>query len=122
MGLGVDSETTALTLEDNINLSKTGENFTKSFLTDYCKASFPNLPREAVDSIVRQLTSSELVTHVARNLGVEDLTMSAECPVPNDVLHSTLMAVIGALLESSGAERAGLFLRVRDLLPSMNGG
>uniref|UniRef100_A0A3Q3W5R2 Large ribosomal subunit protein mL44 n=1 Tax=Mola mola TaxID=94237 RepID=A0A3Q3W5R2_MOLML len=111
LGLGVDSETTALTLEDNIDLSKTGVSFTRSFLTDFCKASFPNLPREAVDSIVRHLTSSELVAHVARNLGIEDLTMSAECPVPDDVLHSTLMAVIGALLESSGAERAGLFLR-----------
>lgn len=111
-GLGIDSETTALTLKDNIQLSKKGTGFTKSFLTDFCKASFPSLPSEAVESIVGHLTTSSLVAHVARNLSIEDLTMNAVFPVPEEVLHSTFMAVIGALLESSGAERAGLFLRV----------
>lgn len=117
--LGMDSETTALVLKDNIQLSEKGAGFTKRFLTDFCQANFLTLPSEGVESIVGHLTSSELVAHVAKNLGIEDLTMSAECPVPEDVLHSTLMAVIGALLESSGAERAGLFLRVGCLLQSM---
>ncbi|XP_034404202.1 39S ribosomal protein L44, mitochondrial [Cyclopterus lumpus] len=110
-GLGVDSETTALLLKDNIHLSEKGASFTKSFLTDWCRASFPVLPREGVESIVRHLTSSAVVTNVARNLGIEDLTMSADCPVPDDVLHSTFLAVIGALRESRGAERTGVFLR-----------
>lgn len=121
-GLGLDSETTALALKDNVQLSKKGAGFAKSFTTDFCKASFPSLPSEGVESIVGHLTSLALVAYVARNLGVEDLTMCAECPVPDNVLHSTLMAVIGALLESSGAERAGLFLRVGGLLQSMMGG
>ncbi|XP_054458974.1 39S ribosomal protein L44, mitochondrial [Anoplopoma fimbria] len=110
-GLGVDSETTALVLKDNIQLSIKGDSFTKSFMTDWCRASFPSLPSEGVESVVGHLTSPAVVTHVARNLGIEDLTMSADCPVPDDVLHSTFMAVIGALQESSGAERTGLFLR-----------
>ncbi|XP_062242615.1 39S ribosomal protein L44, mitochondrial [Platichthys flesus] len=110
-GLGVDSETIALVLRDNIQLSAKGVSFTQSLLTDWCRASFPSLPSEGVESIVGHLTSSTVVTYVARNLGVEELTMSAEFPVPDDVLHSTFMAVIGALQESSGAERAGFFLR-----------
>ncbi|XP_040901500.1 39S ribosomal protein L44, mitochondrial [Toxotes jaculatrix] len=110
-GLGVDSEATALVLKDNIQLSAKGAGFTKSFLTDWCRASFPSLPSEGVESIVGHLTSSAVVTYVARNLGIEDLTMSAEFPVPDDVLHSTFMAVIGALQESSRAERAGFFIR-----------
>ncbi|XP_051252843.1 39S ribosomal protein L44, mitochondrial [Dicentrarchus labrax] len=110
-GLGVDSEASALVLKDNIELSKKGAGFTKSFLTDWCRASFPSLPSEGVESIVGHLTSLAVVAHVARNLGIEDLTMSAEFPVPDDVLHSTFMAVIGALQESSGAERMGFFLR-----------
>ncbi|XP_029302988.1 large ribosomal subunit protein mL44 [Cottoperca gobio] len=110
-GLGVDSETTALVLKDNLQLSEKGAGFTKSFLTDWCRASFPSLPSEGVESIVGHLSSATVVTYVARNLGLEDLTMSAECPVPDDVLHSTFMAVIGALQESSGAEQTGLFLR-----------
>ncbi|XP_041797181.1 39S ribosomal protein L44, mitochondrial [Chelmon rostratus] len=109
--LGLDSETTALVLKDNVHLSKNGAGFTKSFLTDWCRASFPSLPSEGVESIVGHLTSSALVAHVAKNLGIEDLTMSADCPVPDDVLHSTFMAVIGALQESSGGPQTGFFLR-----------
>ncbi|KAM4567187.1 large ribosomal subunit protein mL44 [Odontesthes bonariensis] len=109
--LGVDSETMALALKDNIQLSRKGDDFTKSFLTDFCRASFPSLPEDGVESLVGHLTSPAIVTYVARNLGIEDLTMSAEFPVPDDVLHSTFMAVTGALQESSGAERTGIFLR-----------
>lgn len=114
--LDVDSETTALALKDNLQLSKKGEGLTKSFLTDWCRASFPSLPHEGVECIVGHLSSPSVVTYVARNLGIEDLTMSAEFPVPDEVLNSTFMAVIGALEESSGAERAAFFLRVRNLL------
>lgn len=109
--LGMDSEATALVLKDNIQLSEKGAGFTTSFLTDWCRASFPSLPSEGVDGVVGHLTSSAVVTYVARNLGIEDLTMSGECPVPDDVIYSTFMAVIGALQESSGAERTGFFLR-----------
>nr|XP_057935967.1 39S ribosomal protein L44, mitochondrial [Doryrhamphus excisus] len=109
--LGMDSAVAALALKDNIHLSAKGEAFTESFLTDWCRDSFPSLPTEGVDSIVGHLASVALVSDVARNLGVEDLTMSSTFPVPDDVLRSTFMAVIGALHESTGAERTGYFLR-----------
>ncbi|XP_047449613.1 39S ribosomal protein L44, mitochondrial [Mugil cephalus] len=110
-GSGVDPEVTALVLKDNSKLSEKGADFTKSFLTDWCRASLPGLPGEGLESIVGHLSSPEVVTYVARNLGVEELTMSAEFPVPDGVLYTTFMALIGALQESSGAERTGLFLR-----------
>lgn len=126
--LGMDSETTALVLKDNIQLSEKGADFTKSFLTDWCRVNFPNLPSEGVESIVVHLNSLEVVTYVARNLGIEDLTMSADFPVPDAVMYSTFMAVIGVLQESSGSERAGFFLRVgvsvccdKHLIPTLNG-
>ncbi|XP_030008880.1 large ribosomal subunit protein mL44 [Sphaeramia orbicularis] len=109
--LGMDSETTALLLKDNVQLSAKGETLTKGFVTDWCRVSFPSLPNEGMESIVGHLTSLGTVTYVARNLGMEDLTMSAEFPIPDDVLYSTFMAVIGALQESSGAEKTGFFLR-----------
>lgn len=111
-GLGLDVNTTALHLKDNADLSMKGVGFTSSFLADFCKTSFPKLPSEAVESIISHLTSAGVVAKVARNLGIEDLTMSAQFPVPEEVLHATLMAVVGALLESSGSERVGLFVRV----------
>ncbi|TNN28137.1 39S ribosomal protein L44, mitochondrial [Liparis tanakae] len=110
-GLGVDSATAALALKDNVDLSRKGASFTGSFLSAWCRASFPTLPGEGVASVVRHLTGTAVVTNVARNLGVEDLAMSAACPVPDGVLQATFMAVIGALRESRGPERTGAFLR-----------
>ncbi|XP_041664113.1 39S ribosomal protein L44, mitochondrial [Cheilinus undulatus] len=111
LALGVDSSAMALVLKDNIQLSNKGADFTRNFLNDWCRASFPSLPTEGVESIVAHLSSSAVISHVARNLGVEDLTMSAQFPVPDDVLYSTFMAVIGALQEGSGTEQTGFFLR-----------
>lgn len=111
-GLGLDVNATALHLKDNADLSMKGVGFTSSFLADFCKTSFPKLPSKAVESIISHLTSPVVVAKVARNLSIEDLTMSAHFPVPEEVLHATFMAVVGALLESSGSERAGLFVRV----------
>lgn len=85
----------------------------QGFLTDWCRNSFPSLPDDAVAAIVSHLTGSEVMCHVARNLAVEELAMTAEFPVPDDVLRGTFFAVIGALEQSSGSERAGHFVRVR---------
>lgn len=108
----MDVNTAALHLKDNADLSMKGVGFTSSFLVDFCTTSFPKLPSEAVESIISHLTSPAVVAMVARNLGIEDLTMSAHFPVSNEVLNATFMAVVGALLESSGSQRAGLFVRV----------
>lgn len=72
------------------------------------------MPTEGVTSLVDFLTSEEVVCHVARNLAVEQLALSAEFPVPPPVLRQTFFAVIGALLQSSGPERTALFIRVSD--------
>lgn len=114
--MGVDPEIAMLALKDNVELSEKGSAFTENFLTDWFRASFPSLPASGVENIVGYLVSPAVVTYVARNLGIDDLTMSGEFPIPDDVLHSTFMAVIGALQESSGAARTALFLRVRHSL------
>nr|AAI33991.1 Zgc:114114 protein [Danio rerio] len=109
--LGLDSESAILNLKDNTELREHGQHFTTGFLSDWCKNSFPNLPDEGVAAIAGHLTGSEVICHVARNLAVEELTMSAEFPVPDHILQGTFFAVIGALEQSSGPVRAGLFIR-----------
>ncbi|KAG1952213.1 39S ribosomal protein L44, mitochondrial [Pimephales promelas] len=109
--LGLDSEMTALNLKDNGELSVHGQQFTKGFLGDWCRGSFHSLPEEGVAAVVDHLTGSEVMCDVARKLAVEDLTMSAEFPVPDDTLKGTFFAVIGALEKSSGPVQAGLFIR-----------
>ncbi|XP_058268819.1 39S ribosomal protein L44, mitochondrial [Hemibagrus wyckioides] len=109
--LGLDAESTALNLRDNTELQEHGRKFTLGFLRDWCRENLPSLPEDGVAAIVSHLTGSEVMCHIARNLAVEELAMTAEFPVPEDVLQATFFAVIGALEQSSGSERAGLFIR-----------
>ncbi|XP_068135270.1 large ribosomal subunit protein mL44 isoform X2 [Hyperolius riggenbachi] len=109
--LGVDQETAALNLQDNHELAKHGLDFTISYLTDTIRQSFPNLPAAGVRAVVEYLSSLQVVCHVAKNLGVDDLTLTSECPLSPETLQRTFYGIIGALLQSSGAEKAGTFLQ-----------
>ncbi|XP_039092747.1 39S ribosomal protein L44, mitochondrial [Hyaena hyaena] len=109
--LGIEKEAVLLNLKDNQELSEQGTSFSKTCLTQFLKDAFPDLPPEGIKSLVDFLTGEEVVCHVARNLAVEQLTLSAEFPVPPPVLRQTFFAVIGALLQSSGPERTALFIR-----------
>ncbi|MBN3320480.1 RM44 protein, partial [Atractosteus spatula] len=109
--LGLDKEAVALNLKSNEELSSQGLQFTQSYLADWCRGTYPSLPAEGVDAIVKYLCEPDTVCHVARNLAVEDLTLSAQFPVPDDVLHKTFFAVVGALLQSSGPRKAEYFSR-----------
>uniref|UniRef100_A0A8C2NLZ2 Large ribosomal subunit protein mL44 n=1 Tax=Capra hircus TaxID=9925 RepID=A0A8C2NLZ2_CAPHI len=115
--LGIEKEAVLLNLKDNQELSEQGTSFSQTCLTQLFADAFPDLPTEGVKSLVDYLTGEEeVVCHVARNLAVEQLTLSADFPVPQAVLRQTFFAVIGALLRSSGPERTALFIRVGDFL------
>ncbi|KAM8788196.1 large ribosomal subunit protein mL44 [Rhynchonycteris naso] len=109
--LGVEKEAILLNIKDNQELSEQGLSFSQTCLTQLLQDAFPDLPTEGVQSLVDFLTGEDVVCHVARNLAVEQLTLSAEFPVPPAVLRQTFFAVIGALLQSSGPGRTALFLR-----------
>ncbi|XP_075385632.1 large ribosomal subunit protein mL44 [Tenrec ecaudatus] len=109
--LGIEKEAVLLNLKDNQELSEQGASFSQACLTRFLEDAFPDMPTEGVSSLVDFLTGEEVVCHVARNLAVEQLTLSAEFPVPPPVLKQTFFAVIGALLQSSGPQRAALFIR-----------
>lgn len=110
--LGIEKEAVLLNIKDNQELSEQGSSFSQTCLTQFLEDAFPHLPAEGIQSLVDFLTGEEVVCHVARNLAVEQLTLSAEFPVPSTVLQQTFFAVIGALLQSSGPERTALFIRV----------
>ncbi|KFR01591.1 hypothetical protein N306_14081, partial [Opisthocomus hoazin] len=108
--LGLE-EAAALRLRDNRDLAGRGTAFSRSYLARCFEGAHPALPAEGRAALVDFLTSRELVSYVARNLAVQDLTLCSEFPVPPDVLQRTFFAVIGALLDSSGPEKAGVFVR-----------
>ncbi|MEE6500741.1 hypothetical protein FKM82_003907 [Ascaphus truei] len=109
--LGLDKEAAALSLADNKGLSDQGSDFTASCLREILEDAFQKLPMTGITALVDYLTSEEVLCHVAQNLAVEDLTLSSECPLSPVTLQRTFYAVIGALLQSSGPQRAGLFIR-----------
>ncbi|XP_030072490.1 large ribosomal subunit protein mL44 [Microcaecilia unicolor] len=109
--LGLDGQAVALNLKNNQELSDIGASFAHTYLTNCFKDAYPQMPLEGINAIVAFLTKPELVCHVARNLGFEDLTLSLECPVPQNVLQCTFNAVLGALLQSAGPQRTEIFIR-----------
>ncbi|KAF6115097.1 mitochondrial ribosomal protein L44 [Phyllostomus discolor] len=109
--LGIEKEAVLLNIKDNQELSEQGSSFSQACLTQFLEDAFPHLPTEGVQSLVDFLTGEDIVCHVARNLAVEQLTLSAAFPVPPTVLQRTFFAVVGALLQSSGPERTALFIR-----------
>ncbi|NXH12194.1 RM44 protein, partial [Bucco capensis] len=109
--LGLDTQAAALSLQENSRLAEQGSTFSRSYLTQCFEGAYPELPAAAVAALVDFLTSQQLVSYVAQNLSIQDLTLCREFPVPPDVLQRTFFAVIGALLESSGPERTEIFVR-----------
>ncbi|XP_003818734.2 large ribosomal subunit protein mL44 [Pan paniscus] len=109
--LGIEKEAVLLNLKSNQELSEQGTSFSQTCLTQFLEDEYPDMPTEGIKNLVDFLTGEEVVCHVARNLAVEQLTLSEEFPVPPTVLQQTFFAVIGALLQSSGPERTALFIR-----------
>nr|XP_033814538.1 39S ribosomal protein L44, mitochondrial [Geotrypetes seraphini]XP_033814539.1 39S ribosomal protein L44, mitochondrial [Geotrypetes seraphini] len=109
--LGLDKQAVALNLKNNQELSDIGASFAHTYLTNCFKDAYPEMPLEGVTAIIAFLTNPELICHVARNLGFEDLTLSSEFPVPQNVLQCTFNAVLGALLQSKGPQRTEIFIR-----------
>ncbi|XP_012497922.1 PREDICTED: 39S ribosomal protein L44, mitochondrial [Propithecus coquereli] len=117
--LGIEKEAVLLNLKCNQELAEQGKSFSQTCLTKFLEDEYPNLPTEGIKGLVDFLTGEEVICHVARNLAVEQLTLSAEFPVPLPVLQRTFFAVIGALLQSSGPERTALFVRVGNYFPML---
>ncbi|KAM3835452.1 large ribosomal subunit protein mL44 [Vipera latastei] len=109
--LGLQKVDLALNLKDNQELSLQGASFTHSYLTQCFEEAFPKMPPAGIEALVNYLTSEEIVSYIATNLSLQDLTLCAEFPVPPKVLQQTLFAVIGALLQGNSSQRTEIFIR-----------
>uniref|UniRef100_A0A8C8RC09 Large ribosomal subunit protein mL44 n=1 Tax=Pelusios castaneus TaxID=367368 RepID=A0A8C8RC09_9SAUR len=109
--VGLDKEAGAFNLQDNQRLSEQGLSLSRSYLTQCFEDAYPKMPSEGIQALVDYLSNQELVSYVAKNLAIQDLTLSAEFPVPPSVLQQTFFAVIGALFESSGPQKTEIFIR-----------
>ncbi|XP_041971805.1 39S ribosomal protein L44, mitochondrial [Aricia agestis] len=100
-----------LKLRDNRDLADHGEKFISEYVQLYLEVVLPKLPLEGIKSIKNHLMSESTLAHVSANLGTKDIILADEYPVDKSVLANTFKALVGALLESSGEERAAHFVR-----------
>ncbi|XP_033126755.1 39S ribosomal protein L44, mitochondrial-like [Anneissia japonica] len=109
--LGLEGNTALLHLEDNSRLAARGMEFVSEYVMTYLRSVYPSLPQEAIQTIHDYLVNLDMIVHISSKLGVPDLTLSAEFPIPAQVLKATFMSIIGALLEDQGLESAGTFVK-----------
>ncbi|XP_034112891.1 39S ribosomal protein L44, mitochondrial [Drosophila albomicans] len=96
---------------DNVELAAKGAHIAKAYIEAYVQHSLPKVPAIGQKAITSYLLSTETLAHVSTHLGTKDLIFASEYPPSNETLANTLNAVIGALADSSGVERAFLFVR-----------
>lgn len=100
-----------ISMKSNEELVSKGEKIISDFVPKFVSYFYPRFPMEGIQSIHDYLLSNDVLGHVSKNLGTTDLILSAEYPVETETYSTTLKAIIGALYECSGLNRANLFVR-----------
>ncbi|XP_044739014.1 39S ribosomal protein L44, mitochondrial [Chrysoperla carnea] len=115
---GVDNP--EVNLIDNRKLIENGENFISKIVKKFLVDNLPQFPEEGRNAVHDYLLSETVLSNISFHIGTKDIILSAEFPPNESTLADTLKAVIGALLQSSGEERAENF--VKDfILTQLNG-
>lgn len=98
-------------LPDNTLLAESGSLFASNYIQAFLHHVYPKLPSEGVRAITDFLLRTDLLCHIAKHLGIIDVTQCKEFPIPEEILKTTFLAVVGAIYEQNGTERAGAFVR-----------
>lgn len=104
--LGVDNPEIML---DNSSLIKTGHHLVTDYVTAFLEHSLPKVPSEGIKALTSYLMSVSTLATISKNLGTSDLILSVN--IDDFTLADTLLALIGAIRESSGDEKAYSFIR-----------
>lgn len=100
-----------LQMKDNRDLAEEGLKFMNEYIQLYLEATLPKFPLEGIKCIKSHLLSESTLAHISTHLGSKDIILAPEYPVDNYILANTFKAIAGALLRSSGEERAAHFVR-----------
>ncbi|KAK2181372.1 hypothetical protein NP493_401g02045 [Ridgeia piscesae] len=105
-----EDEELSLDISHNEELSALGEKLCNNFVKGYLRSTYPNLPEEGVGAICDFLTGDEMLAYIGSHLGLKDIVLASEFPVPDSTLSKAFTAVIGAIDTDQGTERAQLFV------------
>nr|SVE77263.1 EOG090X0DYO [Daphnia lumholtzi]SVE77875.1 EOG090X0DYO [Daphnia lumholtzi]SVE78505.1 EOG090X0DYO [Daphnia lumholtzi] len=109
--VGVESN---LQFQDNEALAQKGGEIMSKFINGYLRAVFTQVPEELIRAMHDFLTSNSTLETVAKHIGLGDLMLCADFPCKTETYVKSFKAVVAALAESSGEERARVF--VQDLV------
>lgn len=107
--LGIDE--IDLKMENNQKLAEQGLYIIQQYVAAFLQYNLPKVPAEGQQAIAGYLSSQETLAYIAKNLGMSDLILCAEYPASEESLAQSFKAVVGALHESTGMERAFNFVR-----------
>ncbi|KAF0291836.1 39S ribosomal protein L44, mitochondrial [Amphibalanus amphitrite] len=95
----------------NTELAERGSDIMTSYISGWLRSALPLLPEEGVQSVTSYLTSQQELNQLASGIGLKDIVLSEEYPPSEETMARCLRAFVAALAESSGEERAQLFVR-----------
>ncbi|XP_075983575.1 mitochondrial ribosomal protein L44 [Anticarsia gemmatalis] len=98
-------------MKDNRELADKGEDFINKYTQNYLEVVLPKFPLEGVKAIKTHLTSEAVLANISQHLGTKDIVLADKYPVDEYILANTFKAIVGALLEGSGEEKAAHFVR-----------
>uniref|UniRef100_A0A0A1WS74 Large ribosomal subunit protein mL44 n=1 Tax=Zeugodacus cucurbitae TaxID=28588 RepID=A0A0A1WS74_ZEUCU len=102
---------TDVVIKDNNELSERGAYLANECVRAYLKHSFPNVPADGINAFTDYLLSTEMLSYIASYLGMNELLLDGDYPPGQESLARSFLAVIGAIEQSNGQERAFLFIR-----------
>ncbi|XP_017467639.1 PREDICTED: 39S ribosomal protein L44, mitochondrial [Rhagoletis zephyria] len=98
-------------MQDNNQLSERGAYLANECVRAYLKHSFPDVPLEGINAFAAYLLSTDMLSHIGSHLGMIELLLDADYPPEKESMARSLLAVICAIEQTSGQERAFLFIR-----------
>nr|CAD7394505.1 unnamed protein product [Timema cristinae] len=107
--LGIEAP--RLALVDNVQLAGSGESLMSLSIFRSLRASLPLFPEEGISALHEYLMSNKVLAIVSSGIGTKDLILCSDFPVEEETLANTFKAVVGALAQSSGEERAIRFVQ-----------
>nr|CAG4637367.1 EOG090X0DYO [Ceriodaphnia reticulata]SVE73203.1 EOG090X0DYO [Ceriodaphnia reticulata] len=111
VSVGIDS---SLEMQDNEELALKGGEMISKFVNGYLRAVFRRVPEEFIMAMHNFLTSSSTLETVAKHIGLGDLMLCSDFPCKTTTYVKSFKAVVAALADSTGEERARIF--VQDLV------
>jgi len=100
-----------ISLNDNTEFAQIGESLISDYIRRYLRTVYPRFPEEGISSVSDYLISDEVLAKISKSLGTTDIILTSEHPPSTETLANVLKAVVFALEQSSGIDRAHLFIR-----------